>query len=94
MQIPADEGWEATEHMDEDAPALALPQGGRNDSVVISRTEYEFFSSAHQRMDRLEQRFANMEMQSTKQTTILKAILERLPPAEGASASGPHEEQQ
>ena len=74
MQIPADEGGEAAKHMDEDAPAP--PQGGRRGSVVISRTEYEFLSGAHQRMDRLEQRFANMETQSTTQTTLLKAILE------------------
>ena len=78
MQFPVDEGGDATEHMDEDArvSALAPPQGGRNDSVVISRTEYEFLSDAHQCMDRLEQRFANMETQSITQTTLLKAILE------------------
>ena len=82
VQIPADEGGEATEHMDEDAsaPALALtlapPQGGRNDLIVISYTEYEFLRGAHQRMDRLEQCFANMETQSTTQIEILKAIME------------------
>jgi hypothetical protein len=59
MQIPTDEGGEAAEHMEEDAQAPQ--QGGRADSVVISRTEYEFLSGAHQRMDRLEERFANME---------------------------------
>jgi hypothetical protein len=59
MQIPADKGGEAAEHMEEDAPASQ--QGGRADSVVISRTEYEFLSGVHQRMDRLEERFANME---------------------------------
>jgi hypothetical protein len=74
MQILADEGGEAAEHMEEDAPAPQ--QGGRADSVVISRTEYEFLSGAHQRMDRLEERFANMEAQSATQTDILKAILE------------------
>ena len=61
VQILADEGGDATEHMDEDAPALVPPQGGRNDSVFISRTKYEFLSGTHQRMDRLEQHFANME---------------------------------
>ena len=76
MQIPADEGGEATEHMDEDAPTPAPPQGGRNDSVVISRTKYEFLSGAHQHMDRLEQHIANMETQSAIQTTLLKVILE------------------
>ena len=91
VQIPADEGRDAIEHMDEDAPAP--PQGGRNESVIISRTKYEFLSGAHQRMDRLEQCFANMETQSATQTKILKAILERLPLAEGASALGLHEEQ-
>ena len=84
VQILADEGGEATEHMDEDAPASAPPQGGRNNSVVISCTEYEFLSGAHQRMDKLEQRFANMETQFATQTTILKAIQERLPPVERA----------
>jgi hypothetical protein len=59
MRIPADEGGEATEHMEEDAPASQ--QGGRADSVVISCTEYDFLSGAHQRMDRLEERFATME---------------------------------
>jgi hypothetical protein len=74
VQIPADEGGEDAEHMDEDA--LAPQQGGTADSVVISCIEYEFLSGAHQRMDRLEERFANMEAQSATQTKILKAILE------------------
>ena len=60
--------------MDEDASAP--PQGGRNESVVISHTEYELLSGAHQRMDKLEQHFANMEKQSATHTKILKAILE------------------
>ena len=95
VQIPADEVEEAIEHMDEDAPAPvpAPPRGWRNDSVVISLTEYEFLSAAHQHMDRLEQRFANMETQSAAQTDILRAILERLPPAAGASSSVPPGEQ-
>jgi hypothetical protein len=76
----------------EDAPAPQ--QGGRADFVVISRTEYEFLSGAHQRMDRLEERFANMEAQSATQIEILKAILERVPPAAGASSSVPPGEQQ
>jgi hypothetical protein len=59
IQIPADEGGEAAEHMEEDA--RASQQGGRADSVVISHTEYEFLSGAHQCMDRLEERFATME---------------------------------
>ena len=94
VQIPTDEGGEAIEHMDEDAQAPAPPQGGWNDSVVISRTKYEFLSGAHQHMDRLEQCFANMETQSATQTTLLKAILERLPPVAGASSSVPPKEQQ
>ena len=96
VQIPADEGGDTTKHMDEDAPAPAPapPQGGRNDSIVISCIEYEFLSGAHQHMDRLEQHFANMETQSATQTDILRPILERLPPVAGASSSGPHEEQQ
>ena len=93
VQIPADEGGDAREHMDEDAPAPPPPQGGRNDSVAISRTEYEFLSGAYQGMDRLEQRFANMETQSATQTTLLKAILKQLPLVVKASSSGPHEEQ-
>jgi hypothetical protein len=92
MQIPADEGGEAAKHMEEDA--LTPQQGGRADFVVISRTEYEFLSGAHQRMDRLEERFANMEAQSATQIEILKAILERVPPAVGASSSVPPGEQQ
>ena len=96
VQIPADEEEEATELLDEDAPAPvpAPPRGGRNDSVIISRTEYDFLSGAHQRMDRLEQCFANMETQSAAQTDILRAILERLPPAARASSSVPPGEQQ
>jgi hypothetical protein len=90
VQIPADEGGEGVEHMEKDA--LAPQQGGRADSMVISCTEYEFLSGAHQRMDRLEERFANMEKQPATQTEILKAILERLP-AVGASFAVPHGEQ-
>jgi hypothetical protein len=74
VQIPTDEGGEATEHMEEDS--LAPQQGGRANSVVISRIEYEFLSGAHQRMDRLEEHFANMEAQFGTQTAILKANLE------------------
>jgi hypothetical protein len=47
-QIPANEGGEEAEHMDEDA--LAPQQGGRADSVVISCSEYDLLSGAHQRM--------------------------------------------
>ena len=94
VQIPANEGGDATEHMDVDAPAPAPPQGRRNDSIVIRRTEYEFLSGAYQHMDKLEQRFANMETQSATQTDILRAILERLLPVVGASSSRLHEELQ
>jgi glutamate racemase len=90
VQIPADEGGEGVEHMEKDA--LAPQQGGRADSMVISCTEYEFLSGAHQRMDRLEECFANMEKQPATQTEILKAILEQLP-AVGASFAVPHGEQ-
>jgi hypothetical protein len=45
--------------MEEDAPAPQ--QGGRADTVVISRTEYAFLSGAYQCLDKLEKRFANME---------------------------------
>jgi hypothetical protein len=92
IQIPADERGEAAKHMKEDAPAPQ--QGGRADSAVISRTEYEFLSGAHQCMDRLEERFATMEQQFVTQADLLKAILERLPPAAGASSSIPPGEQQ
>jgi hypothetical protein len=91
VQIPTDEGGEDAEHMEEDAPAPQ--QGGRANSVVISRTEYEFLSGAHQCMDRLEEHFANMEKQFSIQTEILKAILEQLPPVAGASSSVPPGEQ-
>jgi hypothetical protein len=50
VEIPADEGGEETEHMEKDAPAPQ--QGGRSDIVVISRTEYELLSGAHQRLDK------------------------------------------
>jgi glutamate racemase len=59
VQIPTDEGGEDAKHMEEDAPAPQ--QGGRTESVVISCTDYEFLSGAHQRMNKLEERFANME---------------------------------
>jgi hypothetical protein len=45
VEILADEGGEEAEHMEEDASAPQ--QGGRADTVVISRTEYEFLSGAH-----------------------------------------------
>jgi hypothetical protein len=61
VQIPADEGGEEAEHMEEDAPAPQ--QGGRANFVVISRTEYDFLSGAHQCMDRLAERFATIEQQ-------------------------------
>jgi hypothetical protein len=85
MRIPANEGGEAAEHMEEDASALQ--QGERADFVVISRTEYDFLSSAHQRMDRLEEHFATMEQQFVTQADLLKAILDQLPPTAGASSS-------
>jgi hypothetical protein len=44
--------------------------------VVISRTEYDFLSGAHQCMDRLEERFATMEQQFVTKADLLKAILE------------------
>jgi hypothetical protein len=78
--------------MEEDAPAPQ--QGGQNESVVISRIEYEFLCGANQPMDKLEQRFDNMEKQFDTQAEMLKAILERLPPAAGPSSSVPHGEQQ
>jgi hypothetical protein len=92
VQIPADEGGEEAEHMEEDAPASQ--QGGRADTVVISRTEYEFLNGAHQRLDKLEERFSNLEAQSATHTDILKAIMEQLPPVAGASSSVPPGEQQ
>jgi hypothetical protein len=45
VEIPAEEGGEEAEHMEEDA--LALQQGGRAVTLVISRTEYELLSGAH-----------------------------------------------
>jgi hypothetical protein len=91
VEIPTDEGGEEAEHMEEDASAPQ--QGGRADTVVISRTEYELLSGAHQRLDKLEQRFTNIETQSAAHTDLLKAILDRLPPAAGASSSVPLGEQ-
>jgi hypothetical protein len=74
VQILANEGGEEAEHMEEDAPALQ--QGGRADIVVISCTEYEFLSGTHQRLDKVEEHFANLEAQSATHTNILRAILE------------------
>jgi hypothetical protein len=62
--------------------------------VVISHTEYDFLSGAHQRMDRLEECFATMEQQFVTRADLLKAILDRLPPAARASSSVPSGEQQ
>jgi hypothetical protein len=92
VEIQADEGGEEAEHMEEDAPALQ--QGGGADTVVINRTEYELLSGAHQCLDKLEQRFTNIETQSVAHTDLLRAILDQLPPAVGASSSVPHGEQQ
>jgi hypothetical protein len=61
--------------------------------VVISRTEYDFLSDAHQRMDRLKERFATMEQHFVTQADLLKAILDRIPPAAGVSSSIPPGEQ-
>jgi hypothetical protein len=92
VEIPAEEGGEEAEHMEEDAPAPQ--QGGSADTVVISRTEYELLSGAHQRLEKLEERFTTIEAQSATHTTLLWAILDRLPPAAGASSSVPPGEQQ
>jgi hypothetical protein len=92
VEIPVDEGGEEAKYMEEDAPALQ--QGGRADTVVISHTEYELLSGAHQCLDKLEQRFINIETQAAAHTDLLNAILDRLPPAAGASSSIPPGEQQ
>jgi hypothetical protein len=92
VKISAEEGGKEAEHMEEDAPAPQ--QGGRADTVVISRTEYELLSGAHQRLKKLEECFTNIEAQSATHTTLLWAILDRLPPAAGASSSVPPGEQQ
>jgi chaperonin cofactor prefoldin len=78
--------------MEEDAPAPQ--QGGRADTVVISRTEYELLSGVHQRLEKLEERFTTIEAQSATYTTLLREILGRLPAAAGASSSIPPGEQQ
>jgi hypothetical protein len=73
--------------MEEDAPAPQ--QGGRADTVVINRTKYELLSGAHQRLEKLEEHFTSIEAQSATHTTLLRAILDRLPLAAGASSSVP-----
>jgi hypothetical protein len=78
--------------MEEDAPAP--PQGGRRRSVVISQTEYDFLHGANQRLERMEQHFANIKKQFDTQGEMLKAILEQLPPATGESSSVSHGEYQ
>jgi hypothetical protein len=90
VEIPAEEGGEEAEHMEEAAPPPQ--QGGSADTVVISRTKYKFLSGAHQCLDRLEERFTTIEAQSATHTTLLRAILDRLPPAAGAASSVPPEE--
>jgi hypothetical protein len=87
VEILTEEGGEEAEHMEEDAPALQ--QGGRADIVVISRTKYELLSGAHQRLEKLEERFTSIEAQSSTHTTLLRAILDRLPAAAEASSSIP-----
>jgi hypothetical protein len=74
VEIPAEEGGEEAEHMEEDAPKPQ--QGGRADTIVISRTEYELLSGAHQRLEKLEECFTNIEAQSATHTTLLRAILD------------------
>jgi hypothetical protein len=59
VEISVDEGGEEAKYMEEDAPTPQ--QGGRADTVVISRTKYELLSGAHQCLDKLEQRFINIE---------------------------------
>jgi hypothetical protein len=92
VEILIEEGGEEAEHIEEDA--LAPQQGGKADIVVISHTEYELLSGAHQRLDKLEQRFINIETQAAAHTNLLKAILDRLPPAARALSSVPPGEQQ
>jgi hypothetical protein len=58
-QILAEERVEEVDIMEEDAPAPQ--QGGKRRSVVIIQTEYVFLRGANQRLERVEQRFANME---------------------------------
>jgi hypothetical protein len=81
VEIPAEEGGEEAEHMEEDAPAPQ--QGGRADTVVISRTEYELLSGAHQRLEKLEECFITIETQSATNTKLLREILGRLPQQKG-----------
>jgi hypothetical protein len=59
VEISAEEGEKEAEHMEEDAPAPQ--QGGRADTVIISRTEYELLNGAHQRLEKLKQRFTTIE---------------------------------
>jgi hypothetical protein len=92
VEILAEEGGVEAEHMEEDAPALQ--QGGSSDTIVISRTEYELLSGSHKCLDKLEERFTTIEAQSATHTTLLRAILGRLPPVAGASSSVPPGEQQ
>jgi hypothetical protein len=92
VEIPVEEGGEEAEHMEEDAPAPQ--QGGRADSVVINRAEYELLSGAHQCLEKLKERFTTIEAQSATHTNLLWEILGQLPPAAGASSSVPPGEQQ
>jgi hypothetical protein len=56
VEILVEEGGEDAEHMEEDAPPPQ--QGGSADTVVISR---KLLSGAHQRLDKLEERFTTIE---------------------------------
>jgi hypothetical protein len=88
VELPAEEGGEEAEHMEEDAPPPQ--QGGRADTVVISRTEYELLSGTHQRLEKDGTKFR--QHRETNELLILPysgTILDRLPPAAGASSSVP-----
>jgi hypothetical protein len=91
-----------------DVDALAAVQGREEEPVTIGCSEYEFLCDemsffryeikdirqgdredqylGNQHLDRLEQRIG-------KQEEMLRAILEQLPPALGASSSAPQGEQ-
>ena len=77
--IPAAERVEGVEHMEVEEPTAQ--QSGEGELVVMSLW--------NQRIEKLEQSIEQLAKRFDKQEDVLKAILDRLPPASGASFSAP-----
>ena len=82
--VPVDEGMEDAEHMEVKEPAA---QQGR-EGEPVGRNPWD------QRIERLEQSIAQLARCFDTHEEMLKAILDPLPPASGASSSAPPRDQQ